>query len=56
MPSYNVDYSYKVEEFGTAFIEADDAEQAEQFAKEYALDTHPEISSLDLTIDSVKEV
>lgn len=56
MTSYNVDYSYKIEEFGTAHIEADDTEQAEQFAREYILDTHPEISSLDFTIDTIKEV
>lgn len=55
MTSYNVDYSYKVEEFGTCHIEADDTEQAEQFAREYILDTHPEISISDFSIDTVKE-
>lgn len=56
MPAYNVDYSYKIEEFGTAFIEADDVEQAEQFAREYIIDNHPEVSALDYTVDSIKEV
>lgn len=56
MTSYSVDYSYKIEEFSSTVIEADDKEQAEQFAREYVLETYPEISAADLIIDEVKEV
>lgn len=56
MTSYNVEYSYKIEEFSSTVVEADDKEQAEQFAREYVLDTYPEISVADLSIDKIEEV
>lgn len=54
MTAYNVDFSYQVEEFGSTIINADDAEQAEMFAKEYVLETYPEGNSI--TIDTVREI
>lgn len=39
---YNVDFDYMVEQFGTTTVEADDPEQAEQFAREYVHETYPE--------------
>lgn len=56
MTAYNVDYSFKTEQYGNTVVNADDAEQAEMFATEYVLETYPEVSALDLIIDSVKEV
>lgn len=56
MTNYNIHYSYKVEEFGTTFIEADDREQAEEFAFDYVLETHPEAARLDIFIDTIDEV
>ena len=56
MTAYSVDYSYMIEEFGNTVVNADDVEQAEQFAKEYILETYPEISSATLVFDSIKEV
>lgn len=56
MPAYSVDYSYMIEEFGNTVVNADDVEQAEQYAKEYILETYPEISSATLVFDSIKEV
>jgi hypothetical protein len=56
MTAYNFDYSYTVEEFGNCVVNADNVEQAEEFAKEYVLDTYPEISAATLVIDTIKEV
>lgn len=54
MPAFDVDYDYKVEEYGTISVEADDREQAEQFAREYVLETIPE--ACQVVITEVKEV
>lgn len=56
MPAYSVDYSYMIEEFGNTVVNADDAEQAEMFAKEDILETNPEISAATLVFDSIKEI
>lgn len=54
MTNYEVDFSYKLEEYASTTVEADDKEQAEQFAREYILDTfHP---CTDIAIDAVREV
>lgn len=42
MVNYLVKYDYMVEEYGEVATEADDVEQAEQFAREYVLETYPE--------------
>jgi len=54
MSFYEVDFSYKVEEFGTVSVEADDTEQAEAFAREYVYETYPD--TLDVTIDDIKAI
>jgi len=54
MTAFNVAYSYTVEEFGETVINADDAEQAEHFGKEYVYDNYPEANSV--VIDTVKEI
>lgn len=56
MTAYNVDYSYKVEMWDSIVVNAEDKEQAEMFAREDILESHPEISSVDLFIDNVKEI
>jgi len=56
MPAYNVSYSYKTEEWDDIVVNADNVEEAEDFARSEVLDSHPEISVKDLTIESVKEV
>ena len=54
MSFYEIDFSYKVEEYGTVILEADDKEQAEQFGVEYVKDTFTDV--LEVSIDEVKEV
>ena len=54
MTTYNVDYSYEVEEFGSTVVEADDEEQAEIFGREYVLETYPE--AIKVVIDKVREI
>lgn len=56
MTAYTVDYSYKTENWDSIVVEADNREDAELFAREDILESHPEISSLDLMIDDIKEV
>lgn len=56
MPAYSVDYSYMIEEFANTVVNADDVEQAEQFAREQILEDYPEISASTLVFDSIKEV
>lgn len=54
MTFYEVDFTYKVEEYGTVELEADTIEQAEDFAREHVQEAYPEVTSLDIT--SIKEV
>lgn len=54
MPNYEVDYSYKIEEYGSTTIQADDKEQAEQFAREYVQDTFDQCFGVE--IEEVREV
>lgn len=54
MTQYTVDFTYKIEEYGVVELEADDIEQAEEFAKEYITDTYPDVT--DIAIDGIKEV
>lgn len=51
---YEIDFAYKISEFGTVSLEADDPEQAEQFAREYVRDTFNDVT--DVIIDYIKEV
>jgi hypothetical protein len=54
MPFYEVDFGYKVEEYGVVEIEADDLEQAEEFAHEHIKEMYPDVT--DITIDGIKEI
>lgn len=54
MARYAVDFSYKIEEFGVVEMDADNIEQAEDFAREYVQETYPDV--LDVQIDSIKEL
>lgn len=54
MPNYEIDFSYKIEEFASVALQADDKEQAEQFAREYILDTYHPCS--DISIDAIREL
>lgn len=54
MVAFKGEFSYDVEEFGETVINADDAEQAEMFLKEYVYETYPE--GKNVVIDSVKEI
>ena len=52
--NYEVDYNYKVEEFGTFVTEASDTDEAEQNTLNYLRETYPE--NLGLEIETVREV
>lgn len=54
MSTFNVNFDYMVEEFGATTVEADDKEQAEQFAREYVLETYPE--AVQVVIGEVSEI
>jgi len=54
MPNYEVDYTYKIAETAATTIEADNIEQAEQFTREWVIDTF--YPCFDVEIDAVREV
>lgn len=54
MFTYEVDYSYYIEEFAMQVINADDPDQAEEFALEYIKDTYPEATNI--KIEMVKKI
>lgn len=54
MPNYEVDYSYKIEEYGTVPVTADTKEQADQFAREYVQDTYDQCFGIE--IEEVREI
>lgn len=56
MSYYEIDFGYKIEEYGVVELEADDVEQAEEFAREYVKDTYPDDIISDITIDAIKEI
>lgn len=51
---YAVDFSYKIEEYGVVELDADNVEQAEDFAREYFTEAYTDAT--DFTIDGVKEI
>lgn len=53
MTNYNINFDYMVEEFGATVIEADDKEQAEQFGREYVLETYPEACNVVIEVTEV---
>jgi hypothetical protein len=54
MPAFEVDYSGKELTFGTYPVNADDADQAEEFAIEYVKETYPEL--LDVQVEVVRSL
>lgn len=54
MAFYQVDFAYKVEEWGTIELEADSIEQADELGREHVYATFPEAT--DITVDAVKEI
>jgi len=54
MVSYDVGFTGKLQEWGNVELEADNAEQAEEFAHEQILDLYPEY--IDVEIEFIKEL
>lgn len=54
MPNYEVDFSYKIQEWGTATLVADDKEHAEILALEYVRDNYTDAFGIE--VEEVKEV
>jgi len=54
MPNYEVDFSYKIQEWGTATLMADDKEHAEILALEYVRDNYTDAFGIE--VEEVKEV
>lgn len=54
MAFYEVDYSYKIGEWGTVELEADTPDQADELGREYVYETFPDVT--DITVDGVKEI
>lgn len=54
MAYYEIDYAYKIKEWGVVTLEADDPEQADEFGREYVLEAFPEVTEIE--IESVKEI
>lgn len=52
MPMYVSEFSYKVEEWGTVTLEADDDAQADDYVMEHIREAYPE--ALDITVESLK--
>ena len=54
MPMYEVDFSYKLPEWGSVTLEANDVDEAEQLGREYVTDSYQDIE--DVEIESVREL
>lgn len=54
MAYYSVDFSYKIEEWGSIELEADSADQADELGREHVYVTFPEAT--DITVDAIKEI
>ena len=54
MTFYEVDFDYKVEEYGTVELEADDVNQAEDYAREHIAEAYPEVTSV--SINAIREI
>lgn len=51
---FEVDYIFRTEASGTAIINADDVEQAEEFAREQVEETH--MDATDIEVTAVREI
>ena len=54
MTTYEIDYTFKTEETGYLRLDADDLEQAEEFAKETVKELYDGVT--EVQIDTIKEV
>lgn len=54
MPRYEIDFTYKVEEYGVVDLEADSLEQAEEFAREHIKEAYSDVT--DVNIDTIREI
>lgn len=54
MTFYDIEFTGKLQEWGNVELEADDVEQAEQYAREHILEVYPEY--MDVEIEAVKEL
>lgn len=54
MTTYEIDYNYKVKEFGSVVLDADSIEDANERGFEYIRETWDEVS--DIEIETVREV
>jgi len=54
MVSYDIGFTGKLQEWGNVELEADNTEQAEEFAREHVLEVYPEYS--DVEIEYIKEL
>lgn len=54
MSFYEIDYAYKIKEWGVVTLEADDVEQAEDFGKEYVRESFPDVTEIE--IEGIKEI
>lgn len=51
---YEVDYTFKVEEFGSLDLEADDDDHAESLARQTIAELYPD--AMQVVIEEIKEV
>lgn len=54
MPNYEVEYEYKITEWGAVELQADNPDQADEFGREYVYETIPDAT--DITVNSVREI
>lgn len=51
---YFIDFTGKVEEYGTVELEAESVEEAEEFTRDHIREAYPEF--VDVEINSIKEI
>lgn len=54
MAKFEIQFSYRIPEWGDVTLDAVDAAEAEELALEYVKDTYTDIT--DITVDNIKEL
>jgi len=54
MTRYEVNFSYKLPEWGTVTLEAKDLQEAEELALEYVEESYPDVE--DIEVDVIREI
>lgn len=54
MSMYEIEYEYKIKEYGVIQLPADNTEQADEYAQEYIKETFQDIS--DVAITGIREL